>query len=65
LTCDHTAAVLLHPDGGLKAIPEASRVVMALTKVTPESDQTARRLAGILEHDPRVDRAITLSAVEL
>lgn len=65
LTCDHAAAVLLHPDGGLKSIPRRARVVMALTKVTPDSDQTAERLAGILEQDPRVDRAITLSAAGL
>ena len=65
LTCDHAAAVLLHPDGGLKGIPRRARVVMALTKVTPDSDQTAQRLVGILEQDPRVDRAITLSAAGL
>jgi len=65
LTCDHAAAVLLHTDGGFKGIPRRARVVMALTKVTRDSDQTAKRLVGILEQDPRVDRAITLSAAGL
>jgi molybdenum cofactor cytidylyltransferase len=65
LTIDGAADVLLDPNGGLKAIPGASRVVMALTKVTSESDQTAKRLAGILEQAPRVDRAIMLRAAGL
>jgi molybdenum cofactor cytidylyltransferase len=62
LTCEHVAAVLLHPEGGLKGIPTRARVVMALSRVTPETDQTATRLAGSLDQDPRVDRAITVSA---
>ncbi len=53
------AAVLLHPSGGLKGIPEGARVVMMLTGVTPATEEPARSLTAILLAHPRVERAIT------
>jgi probable selenium-dependent hydroxylase accessory protein YqeC len=59
LTLDGIAAVLLHPAGGIKGVPESARVVMAITGVTPPTEGLATALAGILASDPRVERAIT------
>ena len=60
LTIGHAAAVLLHPNGGLKSISDSARVVMALTKATRARDHISRQLAAILECHPSVDRVITL-----
>ncbi|MCL1692806.1 MAG: selenium cofactor biosynthesis protein YqeC [Actinomycetia bacterium] len=61
LTTANAADVLLAPNGGLKNIPETARVVMALTKVTPETEESATELAAILNAHPRVDRVVTLA----
>jgi probable selenium-dependent hydroxylase accessory protein YqeC len=61
LTPEHAATILLHPDGGLKAIPENARVVMVITKVAPDNVVPARSLAAMLEAHPRVDRCLTLN----
>ncbi|MEA3502669.1 MAG: hypothetical protein U9R47_07825, partial [Actinomycetota bacterium] len=58
------AAVLLNPDGGMKGIPEAARVVVALTKVTPKTEQSAEELATILRGHPRVDRVVSILSTE-
>jgi molybdenum cofactor cytidylyltransferase len=58
LTPDGVAAVLLHPDGGLKGVPEGARVVMAITGVTPPTEGLATALTGILASHRRVERAI-------
>lgn len=62
LTVEDAAAVLLHRNGGLKNIPADSRVVVALTKVTPTTEHTARELAVILSAHPRVDRVLTVAS---
>jgi probable selenium-dependent hydroxylase accessory protein YqeC len=54
------ADILLHPEGGLKGIPDTARVVMAITKVGTDNDSPAGDLAALLESHPRVDRCITL-----
>jgi len=59
LTLDGVAAVLLHPAGGLKGVPEGARVVMVTTGVTPATEGLAGALAGILASHHRVERAIT------
>lgn len=64
LTIDHAAEVLLHPNGGLKSIPDRARVVMALTKVTPDTEQSAKDLASILAGHPRVDRVVSVLRTE-
>ncbi len=59
LSLEAMAAVLLHPSGGLKGIPEGARVVMMLTGVTPATEEQAISLTAILLAHPRVERAIT------
>jgi molybdenum cofactor cytidylyltransferase len=59
LTLDGVAAVLLHLGGGLKGVPEGARVVMAITGVTPATEELAGSLTGILASHVRVERAIT------
>jgi molybdenum cofactor cytidylyltransferase len=58
LTVPNLAAVLLHADGGLKGIPETARVAAVITRVTPDTEQYAAELAGLLLADPRIDRSI-------
>jgi len=60
VTPDAAADVLLHPEGGLKGIPDTARVVMAITKVDADNGSPARELAALLESHPRVDRCIAL-----
>ena len=60
LTEEDIATVLLHPRGGLSGIPDASRVVMAITHVTDREGESAGRLTEMLASHRRVDRAITL-----
>jgi molybdenum cofactor cytidylyltransferase len=38
MTATDCAAILVHPDGALRACPQESRVIVALTKVVSESD---------------------------
>ena len=60
VTPDRAAAILLHPDGGLKDIPDTARVVMAITKVTPTNSQAVAHLGAILTDHPGVDRCVPL-----
>jgi molybdenum cofactor cytidylyltransferase len=60
ITPEGAATILLHPDGGLKAIPAAARVAMVVAKVTAENTAEAERLAKILEVHPGVDHTETL-----
>lgn len=60
LTLEGAAAVLLHPDGGLKGIPATARVVMVMTRAGSAPAGLAADLAAVLASHPRVDRAITL-----
>ncbi|MGB5169763.1 MAG: selenium cofactor biosynthesis protein YqeC [Acidimicrobiia bacterium] len=53
------AAVLLHAEGGLKGIPKTARVAAVITRVTPDTEQSAAELVGLLLADPRVTHAIT------
>lgn len=61
VTPEHAAAILLHPDAGLKGIPETARVVMAITKVSPATAPAVAELATILSSDPHIDRCIELT----
>lgn len=56
------ADVLLHPEGGLKAIPDTARVVTTITRVEPSNAASATELAALLERHPRIDRAILLAS---
>jgi molybdenum cofactor cytidylyltransferase len=60
LTLEGAAAVLLHPDGGLKGVPDTARVVMVMTRAGWAAEGLAAGLTAVLAAHPRVDRAITL-----
>jgi len=60
VTVADLAAVLLHPEGGLKHIPENARVALAITKVTPEAQRGATELASRLASHPSVERVVTV-----
>lgn len=61
LTVPTLAAILLHTNGGLKGIPDSSRVAMVITRVTPETQASATELERILECNPRVAHVVTLA----
>jgi probable selenium-dependent hydroxylase accessory protein YqeC len=65
LTPSHVARILLHSDGGLKAIPEHARVVMAIANVSPDSAIAVTDLASILTAHAAVTRCIILPASSL
>jgi probable selenium-dependent hydroxylase accessory protein YqeC len=49
LTAAECAAVVLHPAGALRVRPPSSRVIVAVTKVTPESEKKASELTAAVE----------------
>lgn len=60
LTAADVAQVLTSARGGLKDIPAAARVVVALTKVSSESMDIARELSLAISRDPDVDRVVVV-----
>lgn len=60
LSPDRAATILLHPDGGLKSIPEPARVVMTIANVSAANEPAVAKLVGILNDHPRVDRCVLL-----
>jgi molybdenum cofactor cytidylyltransferase len=57
------AAVLTHPQGGLKGAPPQARVVVLVNKVhTDQELEAARRLADLLLETPRIE-AVVIGAV--
>ena len=55
VTAAHCAAVVGHPEGGLRSVPGTARVVVAVTKVR-SGDGAA--VAELLADHPRIDRVI-------
>lgn len=63
LTAEDCAAVIGHPDGGLKGVPPGARVVVALTKVQPGPTQrAAREIARRLTGHERIDAIAEIPA---
>lgn len=60
LTPEAAATVMLHPDGGLKGIPDAARVVMVIASPPDHTPPEAHILAGMLNGNDRVDRVVLL-----
>jgi probable selenium-dependent hydroxylase accessory protein YqeC len=61
LTAADCAAILVHPSGALRTVPEAARVFVAITKVSsPDRQEAAKRIAGRVVEHPRVDEAILI-----
>ena len=59
LTPETLARLLTHPDGGLKGIPAAARVVVCLNKVETAAQQAlAREVATHVLIEPRVERVV-------
>lgn len=56
ITPEVAAAILTHPAGGLKGLPDAARVVVALTKVDEASRPAAARVSRLVEAGAGVDR---------
>lgn len=54
------AAVISHPAGGLKGIPDHARVVVAVTKVAATSEKAAARLSELLMPNARIWRVVTV-----
>lgn len=54
------ADILLHPDGGLKEIPDTARVVTTITSVDSSNATAASELGALLERHPKIDRAVLL-----
>jgi probable selenium-dependent hydroxylase accessory protein YqeC len=64
LTPEQIAAVLTHPQGGLKSVPPHARVVALINKVqTATEAETARYLADLLLMAPRI-QAVAIGAVQ-
>jgi molybdenum cofactor cytidylyltransferase len=58
------AAVLAHPQGGLKGVPPQARVVVLVNKVQTEAEEaTAHRLADLLLDVPRFE-AVAIGALQ-
>jgi molybdenum cofactor cytidylyltransferase len=60
LTPSDAAEILLNPNGGLKSVPKAARVVVAITKITSENQAPAEEVTLIVEKDPKVDRCVLI-----
>lgn len=60
ITAEVAAAVISHPEGGLKGIPESARVVVAVTKVGPDSAAVVERLAALISGHPRIERVAAI-----
>lgn len=64
VTPGNAASILLHPQGGLKSIPDTARAVIAITKVTPDTEAASDELVSILVRHSRIDRAILFQALD-
>ncbi len=60
VTVADVAAILLHPEGGLRGIPDTARVAIAIAKVTPVTRRAAADLKNILAANPGVDHVVAL-----
>ena len=65
VTVADVAAILLHPEGGLKQVPDGARVAIAITKVAPETEQAATDLEIRLVAHPRVDSVLVLQETDI
>jgi molybdenum cofactor cytidylyltransferase len=57
------AAILGHPDGGLKGVPSGARVVVALTKAIPGSPDVGD-VARALDAAPGIDRVVVVPWID-
>ncbi len=62
LTAETIAAVLVHPQGGLKNVPASARIVPLLNKFHPQKTEFARRLARLMLRNERIHAVIVGAA---
>ncbi len=60
ITPQSAASILAHPDGGLRGIPDTSRVVVALTKVAPSHRPQAALMRDLLLSSDRIEAVVTV-----
>jgi molybdenum cofactor cytidylyltransferase len=59
VTGEAIAALVMHPDGGLKGVPAGARVIPFLNQAdTPERLTTARQIAQALLSEPRIHHVV-------
>jgi molybdenum cofactor cytidylyltransferase len=59
LSVGDVARLVIHPQGGLKGVPEGARVMVFINKVETAAQLTAaRQIAQQILHTPRIDRVI-------
>ncbi len=58
ITVEAVAGILTHPAGGLKGIPPAARVAIALTKVDAAMSAAAERVRALVAKSDRIDRVV-------
>lgn len=58
VTPELIAASIMHPQIGLKNVPQRARVVPLINKVTPETLATARKIACYMLSDLNIDRVV-------
>jgi hypothetical protein len=58
ITVEAVAAIVTHPDGGLKGVPEAARVAIAVAKVDEATADVAEDLRALLAECDRLDRVL-------
>lgn len=64
ITPELIAAVLTHPQGGLKGVPPQARVMVLINKVQTDAEtEAAHRLANLLLDTPRIG-AVAIGAVQ-
>ena len=60
ITPEVAAAVLTHPEGGLKGIPPAARVIVAITKVTDQTAAAAATIATLVGLSRRIVSVVSI-----
>ncbi len=64
ITPKAAAAILTHPQGGLKGIPAEARVVIALTKVAVGNRAAAAQIHDLVAQHRRVQRVVTIPLLD-
>jgi probable selenium-dependent hydroxylase accessory protein YqeC len=63
ITAEVVSAVMTHPQGGLRGVPEGARVAGVLTGVTEDTMAPAARIEAALTRHPRYERVVMMGPV--
>jgi len=59
LTVEEIAALITHPQGGMKNAPEQARIIPLINKVeTKQQLSAARQISRIVLHEPKIERVV-------